>query len=105
MFERAKLYIKVSSVLFLLFIIILVFYISLVRHKNIKEQKPTEINQVQAQTQDCDDSVLYPHNWSQVQNNPQHTGYTDEVLGTTIPTRTWVYRFQPDKIHSQIQPI
>lgn len=50
----------------------------------------------------CD---TYPHNWPQVQNDPQHTGYTDEVLGTTIPTRTWVYRFQPDKIHTQIQPI
>jgi len=92
--------------IFTVFLLFLVIGIGLYLHsqRNSKEEA-IEINQVQAQTTNCDDPALYPHNWSQVQNNPQHTGYTDEVLGTTIPTRTWVYRFQPDKIHTQIQPI
>lgn len=52
--------------------------------------------EVSAQAQNFD--------WPQVQNNPQHTGYSPEVLGTNISV-AWTHPFQPDKVYPQIQPI
>lgn len=42
--------------------------------------------------------------WSQVQGNPQRTGFSAETLGTTI-TVAWVHTFHPERVHPQAQTI
>lgn len=42
--------------------------------------------------------------WPQVQQNPQRTGYSAEVLGSNIQ-RVWAHPFQPEKIFPQVQAI
>lgn len=64
----------------------------------IHSQKSITKNQsVSAQTTNYD--------WPQVQNTPQRTGYTPEVLGTTSFPVAWTHPFQPDKVFPQVQPI
>lgn len=42
--------------------------------------------------------------WPQVQRDPQHTGFTPEILGTNFNV-AWAHAFQPDKVYPQVQPI
>jgi len=42
--------------------------------------------------------------WPQVQNNPQRTGYTPEILGTNFQV-LWTHPFQPEKVFPQVQAI
>ena len=102
MFKKAKLYIKISSILFLFTLIVLAIQIRLTRDNNSTIQKPIEVNQVQAQTSTCDS---YLHNWPQVGHDPQHTGYSPQPLGQNINNVAWVHPFQPDKVYPQVQPI
>ena len=44
------------------------------------------------------------NDWPQVQNNPQHTGFTSETLGTNIQVK-WRHAFQPEKVFPQVQVI
>lgn len=44
------------------------------------------------------------NDWTQVQKNPQHTGLSNETLGTNFKV-AWTKPFQPEKIYPQIQPI
>jgi outer membrane protein assembly factor BamB len=45
-----------------------------------------------------------PADWPQVQNNPQRTGYSSEILGTTFQVM-WTHPFQPERIFPQVQAI
>jgi len=42
--------------------------------------------------------------WPQVQRDPQRTGYTPEILGTSFQV-TWTHPFQPEKVYPQVQAI
>jgi outer membrane protein assembly factor BamB len=42
--------------------------------------------------------------WPQVQNNPQHTGFTPQTLGSSFAV-AWTHPFQPEKIYPQVQAI
>ncbi len=42
--------------------------------------------------------------WPQVQNTPQRTGYSPEVLGTTFRVK-WTHPFQPERVYPQVQAI
>jgi len=90
---------KIFSVVSLLIIFCFAFYL---KSERGGYTKPTEINQVQAQTTSCD---AMPNNWPQIGRNPQHTGDSPESLGSNFPTRTWTHAFQPDKIYPQVQAI
>jgi hypothetical protein len=48
--------------------------------------------------------IAINHDWPQVQNNPQRTGYSPEVLGTNFQV-VWTRPFQPEKVHPQVQAI
>jgi outer membrane protein assembly factor BamB len=45
-----------------------------------------------------------PSDWPQVQKDPQHTGFTSEVLGTNFKVK-WTHPFQPERVYPQIQAI
>lgn len=45
-----------------------------------------------------------PNDWNQVQKDPQRTGYSSEVLGTTFAVK-WTYPFQPERVHPAVQAI
>lgn len=81
----------------LLFFTFFLFVVSIVSFAYNKSEQITL-----AQTTDCDS---YPHNWHQVQNNPQHTGFSNEILGSNVNTASWVHAFQPEKIYPQVQAI
>lgn len=42
--------------------------------------------------------------WTQVQRDPQHSGYSPESLGTHFPV-AWTHPFQPEKVFPQVQAI
>ena len=44
------------------------------------------------------------YDWPQVQNNPQRTGYSPEILGTNL-SNAWTYVFQREKVYPQVQAI
>jgi hypothetical protein len=45
-----------------------------------------------------------PTDWPQVQRDPQRTGFTPEVLGTSFEV-VWTHPFQPEKVYPQVQAI
>ncbi len=45
-----------------------------------------------------------PGDWPQVQKDPQHTGFTSEVLGTNFKVK-WTHPFQPERVYPQVQAI
>lgn len=45
-----------------------------------------------------------PNDWNQVQKDPQRSGYTAEIIGTTIQVK-WRYAFAPERVHPQVQAI
>lgn len=45
-----------------------------------------------------------PNQWPQVQNDPQHSGYTPQTLGTNFKV-VWRKAFQPEKVFPQVQAI
>jgi hypothetical protein len=48
--------------------------------------------------------LISSSDWPQVQNNPQRTGYSSEILGTNFSV-VWTRPFQPEKVHPQVQAI
>lgn len=64
-----------------------------------------EITRPQAQLVDApasSNTVL--SDWPQLQNNPQRTGYSPEVLGSNIRI-VWRHAFQPERVYPQVQAI
>ena len=64
-----------------------------------------ETNSPQQVSQNANENDL-ALDWPQVQRDPQRTGYSPEVLGTTFPyTVAWTHAFQPEKVFPQVQVI
>lgn len=45
-----------------------------------------------------------PNDWNQAGKDPQRTGFTSELIGSTISVK-WRYPFQPERVHPQVQAI
>ena len=65
---------------------------------------PTNLLTMSKEQPDKPQAASLVVDWPQVQNNPQHTGYSTETLGSTIKVK-WTHPFQPEKIYPQVQPI
>jgi hypothetical protein len=55
-------------------------------------------------TINLEETVANNLDWPQVQNNPQRTGYSPEIMGMNFSV-VWTRPFQPEKMHPQVQAI
>ncbi|PIR43800.1 hypothetical protein COV24_00990 [candidate division WWE3 bacterium CG10_big_fil_rev_8_21_14_0_10_32_10] len=102
MFEKAKLYIKISSLLFLFTLVVLAIQIRLTRDNNSTIQKSIEVNQVQAQNTTYD--------WPQYRHDENRTGYNPtgpvaNAQGEYYFSEQWSKQFTGEGLSFTAEPI